>query len=106
MPSVATGLPPLSSSSQVMNSAEFWFWYAGEARIGGTACDSHWSPVLIEQSWVSLHMFGVIHTKLGVVASEARSELRSAYGTTLAASVGLLRTSSKQDRGRGSAVTG
>ena len=62
MTTVATWLLPLSSSSQVMNSAEFWFRYAGEARIAGTARDSHWSPVLIGQSWVSLHMFGVIHT--------------------------------------------
>ena len=55
--------PPvlLDPSSKVMNSAPFCC-QAGEARIFGTSLRSQLSPVLTEQSCMSLHMFGVIHT--------------------------------------------
>ena len=46
---------------------------AGELRIEGTLVDSHWSPVAIEQSWVSSHMFGVMKPYEGVLATEPRS---------------------------------
>src|ERR1700737_64626 len=38
---------------------------AAELVIRGTTVPSHASPVETGQSWVSLHMLGVIHTKFG-----------------------------------------
>ena len=62
-----------SSSSHVIIKSEFCAVKADEARIVGTALLSHVSPVLTEQSCMSLHRFGVIQTKFGVVAGVARS---------------------------------
>ena len=54
-------LPEKSSSSDVSTSSEFCVVNAGELRIAGICRLSHASPVAIEQSCMSLHMFGVIH---------------------------------------------
>src|SRR2546421_5697132 len=43
------------------------FLNAEEARMLGTTCASHASPVAIEQSCMSWHMLGVIHAKFGTV---------------------------------------
>src|SRR5436309_2352877 len=54
----------VSSSSQVMNTAVDPDWYAELFRIFGSSPDSHWSPVLTEQSCMSLHRFGVMNVNL------------------------------------------
>ena len=42
-------------------------WYALLARILGTQLCSQLSPVATEQSWVSLHRFGVMKLNVGSV---------------------------------------
>ena len=79
-------------SSQVMNrtppSAK-----AEEARIPGTTLANQASPLAIEQSCMSLHMFGVIQAKFGTVPL-ARSALSWVAGTTCPAQrVALVRMS-------------
>src|SRR5437879_12484259 len=72
MTSVAT-CPPQASpqqlalldpSSQVMKSTPP-LRKAAEPMMRGTTVPSQASPVETGQSWVSLHMLGVIHTKVG-----------------------------------------
>src|SRR5207245_10850064 len=74
MTSVATWPPaalpqqpaPDEPSSHVMNRTPP-SRKAEEPRIPGTTLASQASPVAIEQSCMSLHMFGVIEAKLGTV---------------------------------------
>src|ERR1700687_4284846 len=72
MTSVATWPPQASAqqlalldpSSQVMKRTPP-LRKADELMIRGTTVPRHASPVATGQSWVSLHMLGVIHTKFG-----------------------------------------
>src|SRR5437879_1142288 len=100
MTSVATWPPQaspqqpalLEPSSQVMKRAPP-LRKAGEAVIRGTMLPSHASPVATGQSWVSLHMLGVIQTKFGTWPV-LRSTPNWVNGTTWAAHrAGLLRMS-------------
>jgi hypothetical protein len=61
-----------SSSSHVTISSDFWRVNAVLPNILGTSVFSQLSPVVIEQSCMSLHRFGVMNAKLGAVPA-ARS---------------------------------
>src|SRR3989442_15032494 len=82
----------LDPSSQVMKRTPP-LRKAAEAVIRGTTVPSQASPVETGQSWVSLHMLGVIHTKLGTWPL-LMSTPNCVKGTTCAAQrAGLLRMS-------------
>src|SRR2546423_6921353 len=91
MTRVATCPPPpfpqqpalLEPSSQVMKRTPP-LRKAAEAVIVGTTVRSQLSPVETPQSWVSLHMLGVIHTKFGTWPL-LMSPPNSVNGTTWAA---------------------
>src|SRR5437762_14162753 len=72
-----------SPSSQVMNRTPP-FWKAEEARIPGTTLASQASRVAIEESCMSLHIFGVIQARFGTVPF-TRSVLGWVSGTAGAA---------------------
>jgi hypothetical protein len=69
-----------SSSSQTTTRREFWRVKAVLPNIFGTSFFSHVSPVAIEQSCMSLQMFGVMNAKLGAFPAP-RSVASCVYGT-------------------------
>src|SRR6266851_2167428 len=82
----------LDPSSQVMKRTPP-LRNAAEPVIRGTTLRSHASPVATGQSWVSLHMLGVIQTKFGT-CPVLTSTPNCVNGTTWAAQrAGLLRMS-------------
>src|SRR5436853_6794650 len=80
-------------SSKVINRTPFCC-QAGDARILPTQVFSQVSPVLTEQSCISLHMFGVIHVYSGT-ASFLRSVSSCVSGTILLQRAVFLRMLSK-----------
>src|SRR3954467_15451968 len=80
-------------SSKVINRTPFCC-QAGDARILPTQVFSHASPVLTEQSCMSLHMFGVIQVNAGTVLF-LRSVSSCVSGTILLQRAVLVRMSSK-----------
>jgi len=69
-----------SSSSHVTTSSDFWRVNAVLPNIFGTSAFSQLSPVVIEQSCMSLHRLGVMKEKLGATPP-ARSVDSCVYGT-------------------------
>jgi hypothetical protein len=89
-------LPSLPSSSSKVKIKRLGVdCHAAELKIVGRLFFNHVSPVDTLQSCMSLHSVGVIQTKFGVVAAEARSTGSWVYGTSFAAQRAVVRMSLK-----------